>query len=667
MPASVPSFRRRARLYVASVALVASAAVPLGACGVAVAAPGDYAVSIPYTVDYPGFWVEGKASGGPFNIRQAKIGTGIGSYPRGALRWWRINVPDPSVRITGGRIVGHRDVRNDDFVATVRQGTDGGAVRMLVNDRASGPFSANLVGDMSFLDFGLQATSATSTTTADGNSISFSSLTIALRDSAVPAVAFTQTPSTARWHGPGCVTVALSASDRGAGLAGTSVANATTGAVAATWGEPQTAGLRPGPVGTSRSVCVDAGHAVTGTNVLRASASDSSGHVATVEVPVRFDLGQPRVAMLDGRDVVDVARPAFSFETSDAHSGIATVSASVDGIDAQLANDRGRHSLRAQHLSVGQHVLVVDARDQAGNRAELRVTFRVRDVTAPELHVPSPTGVGGPAPRVVATAADEGSGVDAHSWRVSVNGIPVAVNGTRDGLDAAIGMLSGGTHAIEVSVADFSGNRAVRRIEYTVPGMASTAGRIAAGQSTGLYVAKAPRGPVRYGSTVRISALATSAGRPLGALRLQLLERGKVVDSALSDVHGVADLRLVARRPLQLTLAAAGAHVQTTVVHVAVAPRIGLRAAKRRVRVGAPVRITGRVQPGRVVSRVSLEARVGGTWFPLRRSVRVRPDGRFATNVTAAAPGAVAVRVRASAQAGWSRSLSGALSLRVHR
>ena len=210
-----------------------------------------------------------------------------------------------------------------------------------------------------------------------------------------------------------------------------------------------------------------------GAHTVRVSATDRAGNAMP---PVSWgftvaDLTPPQLGDVrpDPGSAGSDRTPVIALTLGDGDgTGIdpASVSMSVDGIDvsgqAQLTGSRLTY-LPAAPLAFGNHTVVVNASDRAGNHAPpLSWTFTVRDETAPTVSGRQPiagTTVPG-AVRIAFDAADTGTGIDPSSLVVTVDGSDVTSWGTFAGghFSYAPGNLGAGVHTIAVTVADAAGN-----------------------------------------------------------------------------------------------------------------------------------------------------------------------------------------------------------------
>jgi hypothetical protein len=260
------------------------------------------------------------------------------------------------------------------------------------------------------------------------------------------------------------------------------------------------------------------------------------------------------------------------------------------------------------------------------------------------------------------TATDAGSELDPWSWQVSVNGKTVQAVGNDTGIATGLGTLAPGTHMILVSVTDTHGNRSefVRTYESVGSPGAEDLGGV-----TGIFAPKLPTTPRSYGSRVTFSATALDHGSPLAGNRVIITVGGREVASDTADANGLAVLSFVALRAGEIKVFVSDPAITPATGRLLVSPRVRISVSDSTPAVGAAVRVSGRIIPAGARARVALQARIGNSWFPLRRSLAVDSTGRFHTKVTSSVRGRVAVRVFIPAHDGWSRGYSNVRVLSV--
>jgi glucose/arabinose dehydrogenase/PKD repeat protein/type 1 glutamine amidotransferase len=121
---------------------------------------------------------------------------------------------------------------------------------------------------------------------------------------------------------------------------------------------------------TPVSVGADGEHAV------EYRATDAAGNVSAVgSSSFKIDAAKPAVTVLgvaNGGSVGSSASAVLSFQATDAHSGVASTTATLDGKPFTSGT-----AVEFYELDLGEHTLVVTSTDNAGNVATETVTFRV--------------------------------------------------------------------------------------------------------------------------------------------------------------------------------------------------------------------------------------------------------------------------------------------------
>ena len=338
------------------------------------------------------------------------------------------------------------------------------------------------------------------------------------------------------WKGPGGACIRYGYGEAGSGLNSTSLVNVNTGAV---YDNPSyaSAAVTTGVFQNDRN-CVGVPAPGTGVYTLRAAAVDKSGNYVSNDFNVAFDVTPPNIsapqaggaAIANGQRFTGSAgqyRPAFRFDYSDDHSGMASVGIYLDGAHVSTSNTY----TPASNLALGSHTITVVAADAVGNQASSVRTFIVADDVNPTLSVAAPAADGSNNPVLDVTAADDFSGINPATWSVKVNGAQLAVSATTNRLQVALGRLVNGTHAIEVRVTDQAGNTLIRTISH----VASTDARTPPGLN-GIYVITPPA-QVNEADTIRLLVAVVKAGRPQAGTRVDI-KRGA---QALADATVAAD------------------------------------------------------------------------------------------------------------------------------
>ena len=422
---------------------------------------------------------------------------------------------------------------------------------------------------------------------ATDNSVSVESVQLTVRDAHLPSVAWGGAdPVLGGWQ-RGQLCGAFTAADRGLGV--DRVEYAIGSVVAAASAGPGTR-LQPRPLQFAGSVCVDTAQLPDGTYGTALTAVDTGAdgnRSAPLANVVRVDNAPPSVTYKAPADP-EARLPEIQLAVTDAASGLDSLSATIDGLAAEVRLAAGvAVVVPPQPLADGLHRLAWTAADVAGNATSGSETFGVADRTPPVIDDVQPQGVVGPFAPVSAHATDSGAGLAADAWRLAIDGVDVtgaAELGSAGTIVFTPTRAWGeGEHVVRATVIDRSGNRTVRTWTFSLP--------------VSPPPAPAPLPPVA---------------------------------PAAPEVASAATEPLVEPETAAVT---------------APRPRLTLLAERQRVRAGGQTRLRG-VVAGTGIARVRIEARVGRRWR-LVVVVPVAADGRFATPVRLPERGAYDVRARA--------------------
>jgi hypothetical protein len=231
-----------------------------------------------------------------------------------------------------------------------------------------------------------------------------------------------------------------------------------------------------------------------GAHTLRTRAVDVAGNAS---------LWADHTVRVDTVDPIDETAAPGGWQTgaygvvvsgSDAHSGLANVTYSVDGAAPQT----GASPTTVTFSAEGEHTLTTYVTDNAGNQST-PTTWTIRiDTTAPTNQTPTADpGWRGADYAVMVSGADSGSGVRWLEWRVDSG--PITRGGPAP-LQATVG--GSGTHTLETRVIDAAGNASAWRpdevdIDKVKPANTTT---------------PPPSSPVGSGYTVTISGTDTPSG-----------------------------------------------------------------------------------------------------------------------------------------------------------
>lgn len=391
------------------------------------------------------------------------------------------------------------------------------------------------------------------TVTGTSNKLTYSKIAVTYRDLGDPVVSGVSAPS--GWIGPNaCNVVGWTVSDSGAGVQQTQLLRSVN--VDYTWTRPGPyVWPKPGAAAQSFSTCLP-NPGSTGTHSYVVTGLDFSGNQTAVTIPSQsWDVTQPSVTtQAQNAQQYDSYRPTFEFSVSDAHSGIASASAAIDGQAVSATVSGSAVTFQpASELSLGQHTIAVTAIDRVGNRATTTRTIVIGDTTPPTLSVARPLATEhGNDPVLDVTASDDKSGVDTSTWSVTVNGEPLPVTGGTTRLQASVGHVVNGTHAIVVSVADAAGNRTSKTISYAASNDAITPPGF-----NGIYLVDKPD-PVFERQTYTVQGIAVRNGRPVTAGRFELSKNGTIIAGKDTSPDGSVSMVATITTPGPLVMSLTG-------------------------------------------------------------------------------------------------------------
>lgn len=629
--------------------IVAMAAAPPDAR----AARGDYPVQLTSTAA-AGWQTWG--FGGPFLPATMKVEARAGAYQAGAVRYWRVGIPGDGATIAGGTIAGSVATPDAGFRGRITVGSDGGAVRTLLDSDGSQAFELQVPGGNDWLQFDLRTPRAVRVTTGARTRVAVTRLNLLLRDHVAPRLAMQAVPGPG-WYGPACVPIRVVASDQGSGIRSVRLVRTGDVRVLSTFAPALAAGTRPGASEHVVARCLGAGDRQHGTASYAVEVEDVGGWSHRTTFTLRSDLLAPTITGLPAGDLrLDRGDLSLRLDVADDASGVAAVAATLDGSEARVAQDAGSWTVAAlDALPVGRHVLQVTATDSVGNVHTERRTVLIGDVTAPTLEVLAPGASGVANPWLQVRGVDGQTGIDPSSWRVELNGrlVPMEVGvGT---VTATPGPLAPGPHRIVVRVTDHAGNEGRITHAYDVTELPAP-GTPAVGGRSGVFLLAAATTPVPWATRRTVPAFVVRSGQPVPAQAVVARMGNTIIGRGTTGPNGIAQVVIVPRITGAIVFAATG--VPTATRRVAVAPRLLLPSNPRATTRMRPTTLSGRMLPGLAGRTITVQARINGSWVVVRRYVRVGAGGVFSTQIRSSARGRIPVRVVVPAGGGWATGIS---------
>jgi uncharacterized membrane protein YgcG len=486
------------------------------------------------------------------NRCEARSGTTYSVGTGCSLSWY----PPANLDPQGGNWTGTHRSSSGQF--RVVRTVDGNGTTVVQSANTAASYTREWADMGSYIRMTFEATAAHSVGTGTAQFASMDSFAIALNDPYPPGLNILE--GHGGWKGPGGACIRYGYGEAGSGLNATSLSNVNTGAV---YDNPSYASgnITTGVFQNDRN-CVGVGAPGTGTYTLRAAAVDKSGNYVSNDFAVSFDTTAPAVSAIisggtpvtDGRVFAGSSagyRPGFSITASDAHSGLGSVQAYLDG---SLVANAGSYT-PPSNLALGTHTILFRATDNVGNQSQVQRSFLVVDDVAPVVTIAKPEANGSNEPLLDVAATDDHSGVNASSWTVTVNGVQLPASGTTR-LQMSLGRLANGTHTIIVKVKDQAGNERVTTIQHE-----ATQDTYTPPSPTGLFSITGPLVVYEDGS-FHLIALAVKDGRPLAGQRFELLPPGSTTAIAgkTSAADGSVDMLIehAVEGPLTLTMPGSG-------------------------------------------------------------------------------------------------------------
>lgn len=500
-------------------------------------------------------------NGGSFNAYGSHCDARPAAYPSGSYCYLRWDVPANLTAGTpgnGGILYGRVRTANANFsLRTMRPGANPDYTSTLAGPLDMRDYSHGWGGLGAYVQTGIYTTAAT-TTSSTTNWFDVSEFAVVLHDPHNPGLNILSGHT--GWKGPGGACIRYGYAEAGSGLQATALVNASTGAV---HDNPSyaSANVTTGVFQNDRN-CVSIGALPTGHYTFRASAVDKSGNSVNNDFVMSFDTTVPAIsaAKVGGTEVTNGRilrgsagqyRPTFTFDYSDAHSGMATVAIHLDGV--HVSNSASYTP--ASNLALGTHTITVVATDAVGNQATAVRTFSVVDDVVPTITLAEPGANGSNTPTLDVSAADDFSGVNPATWSVKVNGVQLPVSSSTARVQAAIGRLVNGDHEIEIRVRDHAGNERALTHTHTASGDTHTPPSL-----TGIHLLTTPA-TVYEGSEYRVVALATKDGRPIATGRFEVSKvggDGTVLAGKNTNPDGSVDMLVPINGPGPLHVALPG-------------------------------------------------------------------------------------------------------------
>lgn len=500
--------------------------------------------------------------GGPWQVAAQWASAYPGSYIAGAHGIVRFNVPPGTVVLEGiadgtystpsscARLLVERPGGTPDYTSSFSAGP--------------GAWSAGWGVIPSYIDFQLEFTCASSPTTT-GNHFWLNDFKVKIRDGSAPGLAVLAGANAPGWRGPGCHALRYAWSDAGSQMWTTYLHNLSTNQGIHSWTHnPGQTVVASGVPTADFTPCVSAPG--TGTYSYRVAGMDMSSNWNHHDFPISFDVTAPTIAapqyggsaVNDGRVFTGTHqgyKPEITWAIGDAHSGVASIVTRFAGQTVPHTLAGGVVTLKpASKLPLGTHTLQVVVTDNVGNQTTVNRSVVIADRTPPTLVVSAPTANGSNSPVLDVTASDDSSS----TWKVFVNGVQLPAASGSSQLQASIGDLVNGSHAIRVQIKDVAGNEFV----HTITHVASSAAHTPPG-TTGIFVLGSPS-VVDEGDEYHVTAMAARDGRPVNTGRFEIARPGggPVIAGKLAGPDGYVDMLATFHEPGPMQLALTGSQLE---------------------------------------------------------------------------------------------------------
>jgi hypothetical protein len=190
--------------------------------------------------------------------------------------------------------------------------------------------------------------------------------------------------------------------------------------------------------------------------------ADKAGNVASGSSKFNLEGTIPVISNAKPTGTVQSVDVAISASYSDAGAGIDQSSAmmKVDGVVVPATPSASGISYQATGLMAGDHTVYVEVADKFGNPNSQSWSFKVEE-TPPTISSVEPKGeIGTAKPTLAAEYSDSGTGVDAKSVVLMLNGqiVPATATETNASYDILTPLERGISYNVSIQVADKAGN-----------------------------------------------------------------------------------------------------------------------------------------------------------------------------------------------------------------
>jgi hypothetical protein len=390
-----------------------------------------------------------------------------GAVARDAQGLWKWVAP-PGVTILGGSVtVSYRTTADTQVYLKTRLRAEAFSVQPkshAIGGGADGTATWSLPAGREVVGVFLENSASHTFSDKWQNSVRIDRIELELRDDTAPVAAISGPLADGSWQRsaqPVCLDVV--AADTGLGVAAAEL----HGPAGQLLDRDEVDPGGPANLGSAdyaTSLCTPPAALSDGEHALTVLVTDAAGESASVPLVVRVDAHPPELADQAPLGTTTDRRPAVSFAVDPGPSGLAWLTAELDGV-AMTVDGASATLAPAHDLGYGLHAVTWSAADRAGNTRDGFWTFRVVDQDAPVLSAAAPADgaeLEARRPAIAFDLTDAGSGIDPATLHVLLDGADVAPFGGWTGDRFTVtpaADLAFGRHEVRVAAADRSGNQ----------------------------------------------------------------------------------------------------------------------------------------------------------------------------------------------------------------
>ena len=397
----------------------------------------------------------------------------LGNAAAWASGSWDLTAPPTTSFVSGQLSVGYR-INNPDVDAFMkaRLTSESFSTSPVLHDTTgSGHTSWSIPSGNQVVRVSLRTTAAHDFTDKTANWLKLDSVTATLRDDTAPGLALSGPLQDGTWHAERqAVCLDAAATDQGSGVASVTLLG-PAGETLAGSHPAADSWLRPGAADTTAHLCTTPSALGDGSHQLSVVATDAAGESVTRSFTLPVDATAPALVAGTPSGNVSDRRPAVSLSVDPGPSGLAELTADLDGQPLTVTGSDAALTPAAD-LDYGTHTVSFHAVDNAGNQRDGSYSFQVVDPAPPQLSAAQPAEAAQTEvrrPPIGFTVTDAGVGIDPSTLRVALDGVEITAAGALTGGDYSYlppSDLAYGDHHLRVQVSDLSGN-AMTPVEWT--------------------------------------------------------------------------------------------------------------------------------------------------------------------------------------------------------